>query len=201
MVKPESSSNKKNNDQIKNSENLTLHEILKSNNSPKEATKITKIRKRQKPQCLTVHEQKILTELQNSLSAVFEDETKLELVGTVTKVEDAFNLPALYAKRIIKFCKSMPPFKALKKEDQFLILKHFYLKILNLRIAFVWNSQQSGYPVIENESGTRAVFMHVSLSKMIKCQDIVQYNIRQTNLMHDAIERDPTIRDLVKQNF
>ncbi|KAH9401623.1 hypothetical protein TYRP_017021 [Tyrophagus putrescentiae] len=146
---------------------------------------------------LSSHEQQVVTELQTALSASFEDETKLELVGNVTEVKTAFNLTSLYARRIIKFCKSMPPFKILKEADQFTILKSFYLKILMIRIAFIWDVEKQGYPVIEDESGRRALFMSSSLGQKMKCQDIVEYNIRQTNRMHAALESDLVIRDLL----
>ncbi len=183
---------------------MSLQKILEPNDSDKNTNATSKSngkRKRQKlALCLTEHEQQVVTELQTALSASFEDETKLELVGSVTEVKTAFNLTSLYARRIIKFCKSMPPFKILKEADQFTILKSFYLKILMIRIAFIWDAEKQGYPVIEDESGKRALFMSSSLGQKMKCQDIVEYNIRQTNRMHAALESDLVIRDLVRTN-
>ena len=185
---------------------MSLQKILEPNDSDKDTNAASKSngerrRKRQKlALCLTAHEQQVVTELQTALSASFEDETKLELVGNVTEVKTAFNLTSLYARRIIKFCKSMPPFKILKEADQFTILKSFYLKILMIRIAFIWDAEKQGYPVIEDESGRRALFMSSSLGQKMKCQDIVEYNIRQTNRMHAALESDLVIRDLVRTN-
>ncbi len=188
-----------------NSFDVSLHEILALSSSDKETnvaiSKSNVERKRQKlALCMTTHEQQVVTELQAALAASFEDETKLELVGSVTEVKTAFNLTSLYARRIIKFCKSMPPFKILKEADQFTILKSFYLKILMIRIAFIWDAEKQGYPVIEDESGRRALFMSSSLGQKMKCQDIVEYNIRQTNRMHAALESDLVIRDLVRTN-
>lgn len=109
---------------------------------------ILKFKKHKQSLNFTAQEQQVLTELQNALN-VFEDETKLKIVKTVSCVIEAFNVPSIYARRIIKFCKSISAFKILKEPDQYIILKNFYLKILMLRISFMWDVEKNGYPIIQ----------------------------------------------------
>lgn len=149
--------------------------------------------KKQKPNIyFTTNEQQVISELQNALN-VFEDESKLPITRTVSCVIEAFNVPSIYAKRIIKFCKNISAFKILGEPDQFAILKSFYLKFLMLRTSFMWNNEKNGYPVLENESGKNAVFMHYSFAASFKCQEIVNYNLKHTKELHTQLENDTII--------
>lgn len=162
-------------------------------------------RKRRTPQRLSVHEQQVLEQLQNALSAAFEDERQLPVVKRLSTAEEAFNQHCLYARRIVKFIKSMPPFRELKEEaEQFTILKTFFMKVLVLRCAFNYSPHLQGYPMIEDESGARAVFLPLSknLSKeghQLKRQNrALYYGRNQVWLIHPQLENDEKIRDLVR---
>lgn len=187
------------------SNNSTLNSaVLKQQ---KQMMIITRMRrKRRTPQRLSIHEQQVLEQLQNALSAAFEDERQLPVVKRVSTAEEAFNQHCLYARRIVKFIKSMPPFRELKEEaEQFTLLKAFFMKILVLRCAFNYSPHLQGYPMIEDESGARAVFLPLSknLSKeedRLKRQNrALYYGRNQVWLIHPQLENDEKIRDLVRE--
>ncbi|KAH9401626.1 c4 zinc finger in nuclear hormone receptors protein [Tyrophagus putrescentiae] len=137
-------------------------------------------RKRRTPQRLSIHEQQVLEQLQNALAAAFEDERQLPVVKRVSTAEEAFNQHCLYARRIVKF-----------------------IKILVLRCAFNYSPHLQGYPMIEDESGARAVFLPLSknLSKeghQLKRQNrALYYGRNQVWLIHPQLENDEKIRDLL----
>ncbi len=182
--------------------NNTLDAVLKQ----QKQMIITRMRrKRRTPQRLSVHQQQVLEQLQNALAAAFEDERQLPVVKNVSSAEEAFNQHCLYAKRIVKFIKSMPPFRELKEAEQFTILKAFFMKVLVLRCAFNYSPHLQGYPMIEDESGARAVFLPLSknLSKeghQLKRQNrALYYGRNQVWLIHPQLENDEKIRDLVSE--
>lgn len=76
---------------------------------------------------------------------VFEEEQHLEVVGVVPDPVTVCNLPSLYIRRIIKFCKSIDGFRALNKEDQLIMLKRFTFDFMMIRIAFMFDFENQSY--------------------------------------------------------
>lgn len=67
---------------------------------------------------------------------VFEDEHTLPIVGEARSLTHAFSVCGFYAKRIVKFCKQIPPFNSLTRQEQMRILKPFYIEMFVVRCAF-----------------------------------------------------------------
>lgn len=70
---------------------------------------------------------------------VFEDENSLEVIGVATNRVVVINQFGLYMRKVIQWCKSMAPFCALTVHDQLVILKHYFLECLMVRIAFMYD--------------------------------------------------------------
>lgn len=96
---------------------------------------------------LNSHERNLIAELQGAISH-FEDETSLEIVGETTNLYDILNLPAVYIRRIIKFCKNIPAFRQLSSEDQVTILKGFAFEILAVRFMFIYDNERDGHAIL-----------------------------------------------------
>lgn len=90
-----------------------------------------------------------MREVQSAMS-IFVDEYSLELVGAA-KEDDlvkVLNLPGLYVKTVINFCKNIAAFKCLKQADQMKLLKAFYPRLSALHAAFIYKAETDGFPVI-----------------------------------------------------
>lgn len=140
---------------------------------------------------------RLLTEIDLALG-VFEDETQLPLSGVVTNLVGVFNWPSVYARRIVKFCKSMSAFKILPQDDQLLILKYFYMNLLTCRVSFTWNEAQFGYPIIADETGKEAVFLDFTFALQLKNQQIFRHSFECIQKFYAFMEKDETIRNLVR---
>ena len=98
---------------------------------------------------LPAYELRRLWEIRDAMSREFADDRKLEMVGTVTKMNDGFNLAGYYVKNICKFCKRIPEFTCLPLSDQIVILKPFFFDILAVRYAFTYDPETDGFPMAE----------------------------------------------------
>lgn len=78
----------------------------------------------------------------NQAMSHFEEETQLPVSGIIEDANRAFNLPGLYARRIVKFCKNMDHFKVLNQVDQFTILKEFFIELTCVRFAFNYDMKR-----------------------------------------------------------
>ena len=89
-------------------------------------------------------------------------------------------------------------FSLLPEPDQFALLRAFYVKVMALRMAFMVDKEQTGYPMLRDESGKGAVFVSFSNGKLLtKSQGVVQHNLNTVKMVHAELENDLTIRDLV----
>lgn len=101
---------------------------------------------------LPIYELRRLWEIRDAMSREFSDERRLEMVGTVAKMNEGFNLAGYYVKNICKFCKRIPEFTCLQLSDQILILKPFFFDILAVRYAFTYDPETDGFPMAEVEN-------------------------------------------------
>lgn len=85
----------------------------------------------------------------NHASAVFTEELSLQVRGEAKSFKESCNLPALYIRKIIRFCKNVIQFRLLNKEDQLLIIKPYFTEILLIRFAFAYNYEHDAISVIE----------------------------------------------------
>src|SRR5699024_10991205 len=83
---------------------------------------------------LNEHEQSLVNEVEQAMT-VFVDENNLKVIGSKQSSIDVLNMLSLYARRIVKFCKSIETFRQLPIEDQLIILKPFYFEIIVIRVA------------------------------------------------------------------
>ena len=96
---------------------------------------------------MSQHEKTLIEEIDQA-SSVFTEELSLQVRGEAT-FKESCNLPALYIKKIIRFCKNIPAFRLLHKEDQLLIIKPFFTEMLLIRFAFAYNYEHDAISVIE----------------------------------------------------
>lgn len=96
---------------------------------------------------LNEYELNLISQIKNAMK-VFENENALPVIGKATHITDVFNLGGLYARRIVRLCKSIPVFKVLSNTDQFNILKAFYFDITAIRMAFLFDKQKDGFNFI-----------------------------------------------------
>ena len=61
---------------------------------------------------------------------------------------DALNVHGYYIRKIIKFCKSIGPFRDLSPEDQLIVLKGFHCEFGLIRVSFDYEQNKDGYRVI-----------------------------------------------------
>lgn len=97
---------------------------------------------------LNEYELNLIAQIKGAMNSVFEDENQMPIIGRATEVTDVFNLAGLYARRIVRLCKSIPVFKVLNNTDQFYILKAFYFDITAIRLAYLFDKQKDGFNFI-----------------------------------------------------
>lgn len=83
-----------------------------------------------------------------TVSAIFQDERKLEIRGNVEDIVGALNLLEFYGKKLITFAKSIAAFSSLNSEDQLILIKEYFLEKMILRAAFNYNWEHDGYPQV-----------------------------------------------------
>lgn len=97
---------------------------------------------------LNRHEKRHIDSL-NSAFDIFANENDATFIKVSDDVVSSFNTPAIYATKIVKFCKQFPDFKSLSQDIQLIVLKLFYPEIMTIRIAFNYDYEKKGYPLIE----------------------------------------------------
>lgn len=173
--------------------------VVASQQTPMEVASGPKVqhRKRTYASSLGECERQLIYELQNAMS-VFVDERTLPESRETCAIEDLINWPTVYARRIITFCKNLQSFKSMHSDSQLLILKAFYLPQLLIRAMFNYDVKREGYPVLEDELGTRALFIKLQQSTLYKCDaKIHEFTGNFARTVHEQMENDVTIRDLL----
>lgn len=172
---------------IKNTFNLTTNDLLnipRKENPKKYAT------------CLTHLEKKIIAELTSSLATTFTDERTLPCVA-FTSLADTYNWPATYAKRVSKFCRSLPAFNDLPFADQLVILRSAYIYVLAMRAYFAFDHTLNGYYILADETGSGSLFLGFKLAENQYEQKWLDEATRMMTLFQTVMEGDETIRDLL----
>lgn len=113
---------------------------------------------------LNKYEQNLINEV-NLASSVFTEELSLQVRGEAKSFRESCNLPALYIRKIIRFCKNVVQFKMINKENQLLIIKPYFTEILLIRFAFAYNYEHDAISVIENEIEQNAIWVKIDLLK------------------------------------
>lgn len=116
-------------------------------------------RKRKYAFDLNACERNCIRELETAMS-VFKDEATLPSIGPMSSLEEAFNWPTNYSRKIIQFCKRIPAFTLLQQNDQLIIIKAFYMEFLTLRASFAFEPDKNGYRVlaVNKERGNVLIF-------------------------------------------
>ena len=102
------------------------------------------------PQTLELNpfERAQLAELR-SYSSHFPEETDLEVVPMTMTCAEGFNLSSNYARRGVKYCKQIPFFRTLSREDQLRLLKPTMFESMTIRAAFFYNKDRDTYMMLE----------------------------------------------------
>ncbi len=102
------------------------------------------------PQTLALNpfERAQLAELR-SYSSHFPEETDLEIVPMTMTCAEGFNLSSNYARRGVKYCKQIPFFRTLSREDQLRLLKPTMFESMTIRAAFFYNKDRDTYMMLE----------------------------------------------------
>lgn len=102
------------------------------------------------PQTLALNpfERAQLAELR-SYSSHFPEETDLEVVPMTMTCAEGFNLSSNYARRGVKYCKQIPFFRTLSREDQLRLLKPTMFESMTIRAAFFYNKDRDTYMMLE----------------------------------------------------
>lgn len=103
----------------------------------------------------------LLAEVDSAMTASFVEENRLPVTGSRTSSLDVLNMLSLYARQIVRFCKSIAAFKALPKEDQLTILKPFYFEIMVIRIAFHYDEQRHAFPLVNSELADSVIYVYM----------------------------------------
>lgn len=77
--------------------------------------------------------------------SVFVDESTCSNVIVATSLLQCFQMPDIYFKWAIKFCKRFPAFSCLNSSDQFALFKPFAYDILTIRMVFNFDLQKNGF--------------------------------------------------------
>lgn len=97
---------------------------------------------------LNLHEKRHIDSLNNAFD-IFANENDATIIKVSDDVVSSFNTPAIYATKIVKFCKQFPDFKSLNQDIQLQVLKFFYPEMMTIRVAFNYDHEKKGYPLIE----------------------------------------------------
>lgn len=153
---------------------------------------------------LTSYELKQIDVIRVAMSAAFEEESKMEIIGEVSNFVAIGQLhwPDLYARKAVKFAKGIHAFKQLNKSDQLVLLRSSIIEILTTRIAFVIDREKNGYTIVENEPTMQALFVRINDSVKPTFEK-TNPNFAQTknqflgNLQLE-MDNDVILRDLVR---
>ncbi|KAH9396910.1 zinc ion binding [Tyrophagus putrescentiae] len=191
-------------DKTTSSEEAQLNSRRRSKTSripKKKRTKTTFLYHIPSSAALSLSESRILAEATAASSSCFVDESQLPVVGQIGSLVEAFNAYSHYVRRIVGYCNRVEAFKALKRADQLLLVKPFYFELLAIRFSFIYNVETDSYPVMENEAGTKAVLMRIGLINDCRQYHVTAIHRKYKSCLHEAMEGDPTIRDLIMIQF
>ncbi|KAH9400354.1 Ligand binding domain of hormone receptors protein [Tyrophagus putrescentiae] len=145
---------------------------------------------------LNEYELNLISQIKSAMK-VFEDENLLPVVGTATHVKDVFNLAGLYARRIVRLCKSIPAFKVLENTQKLYILKAFYFDITAIRMAYLFDKNKDGFNFIFNEDGTSAMFVPIDLCNQFSNKELSKTHRLFAMQLNAELENDKTVFNLI----
>ena len=161
---------------------------------------LTTIPNRSKKYATTLNhfEKQCISELQSTLAACFLAEHILPCAGHFASLTEAYNWPAVYSKRVSRFCRSLPAFNALPSfSDQLVILRSAYLYVLSLRAFFAYDHSLGGYYILADEAGTESLFLSASLAEGHYKGEWIEESNRMLRQFQGVMESDEVIRDLL----
>ena len=151
---------------------------------------------KRKAKHLNSYEQSKIAEIQNAL-LVFDDETKLPVKGEASELIAGINMPQIYLKKIVKFCKSLSAFTLLSNQEQLTILKSFCCEMMFVRTVFLYDTKRDGFYSFEDGSANNVIFIPWDKCYNFKNQQLVNAIKSLGSALYHHLEDDKTIRDLV----
>ncbi|KAJ6221597.1 hypothetical protein RDWZM_000142 [Blomia tropicalis] len=134
--------------------------------------------------------------VQRTINSYFVDERRLQSIGQLEILQGAHLFP-LYARKVVKFCKSFPEFTILNGSEQLILLKSFLPSIMPIRMSFHWNRETETIPVIINESSDAAIAVRYHTSLQLRNRELIYENKLIIDKLNLAMKNDSIIRDLL----
>lgn len=148
---------------------------------------------------MSAYEERVLSEVNQRCQWIFAEELSLPVTGEASSFGHACNLPGLYIRKIIRFCKSIPEFKCLSNEDQLKIIKPYFTEMLLVRFTFAFSEEHNAFRVIGAEAALHTIYFKVDLMREAKNLANLNLIFRQFVLeAQQAMDRDCTIRNLLQ---
>lgn len=150
------------------------------------------------PTALSHFEKQSIGELQSALSSCFTAEHLLPCAGHFATLSETYNWPAVYSKRVSRFCRSLPAFNSIPSfADQLVILRSAYLYVLSMRAFFAYDHALGGYYILADESGNESLFLSASLAEGHYKGEWMEESNRMLRQFQTVMEDDEVIRDLL----
>ncbi len=115
---------------------------------------------------LSPTEASLIAEVDAAIAASFVEENRLPVTGSRTSSIDVLNMLSLYARQIVRFCKSIAAFRLLPKDDQLTILKPFYFEIMVIRISYHYDEQRHAFPLVNSELADSVFYVYMRQERM-----------------------------------
>ncbi|KAH9408007.1 Ligand binding domain of hormone receptors protein, partial [Tyrophagus putrescentiae] len=115
---------------------------------------------------LSPTEASLIAEVDAAIAASFVEENRLPVTGSRTSSIDVLNMLSLYARQIVRFCKSIAAFRLLPKDDQLTILKPFYFEIMVIRISYHYDEQRHAFPLVNSERADSVFYVYMRQERM-----------------------------------
>ncbi|KAH9403713.1 Ligand binding domain of hormone receptors protein [Tyrophagus putrescentiae] len=145
---------------------------------------------------LKTYELQLIKEITDAMK-VFPDERSVVNVVQATTIKAFFDVPEMYFRCFMQFCKKISAFACLKREDQLLIVKPYCFDMLFSRFVFLFDRAKNGYPMVESLTATSATFINMSVFKELKNQERLEEYINfYINFQHE-MDNDWTLFGLL----
>ncbi|KAH9408004.1 hypothetical protein TYRP_011656 [Tyrophagus putrescentiae] len=156
----------------------------------------SKCSKNAAPTELTAFELEQIAFVGQGMSA-FVDESTCPNVLVATSLAQCFQMPEVYIRWAIKFCKRFPAFSELSAANQFSIFKNFAYDILTLRMVFCFDLERNGALMFTTDAADEVLFVNFDLASEMKNTDLCKQQIDYCLKLYDGLEKDRTIHDLL----
>ncbi|KAH9392364.1 hypothetical protein TYRP_005437 [Tyrophagus putrescentiae] len=137
-----------------------------------------------------------LKELQ-SANGHLVDESSLPVAKVETSFENVVNLPVLYLKLVIKYCKALlPDFAHFSEACQMALLKAFFTDFIFIRIAFNYDPSSGEFRYISDETATSTILIKTGNFSDVKIKPILDAILAVAIEIGRILNHDTMLKDL-----